>query len=124
MNPRTVMIVEDEKDLRDVYAIILKHAGYDVCESTNGQEALEKLDGCKPDLILLDIFMPTMDGEQFMRRLDKAKYPNVKVIVCSNTSDKELMETMLALGADKIVTKASLAPTDLTDLVEPYLSKP
>lgn len=116
------MVVEDEKDLRDVYGIILKHAGYDVCESTNGQEALHNIDQCAPDLILLDIFMPVMDGEQFLRKLDLSKYPKTKVIVCSNTADQALMDNMLKLGADKVVTKATLAPSDLAELVAPYFT--
>jgi CheY-like chemotaxis protein len=118
-----VLVVEDEKDLRDVYAIILEHAGYEVCRSSNGKEALKEVESCKPDLILLDIFMPVLDGKGFLEQLDSSKYPNMKVIVCSNTSDNGLMEEMLTLGADKIVTKSTIAPSDLARLVEPYLSK-
>jgi OmpR family response regulator RpaB len=108
MSTGRVLIVEDEKDLRDIYAIILERAGYD--------------ESCNPDLILLDIFMPILDGKGFLQKLDVKKHPKMKIVVCSNTSDSKLMDDMIKLGADKFVTKSSMAPSDLTTLVEPYLS--
>jgi DNA-binding response OmpR family regulator len=122
MSTGRVLIVEDEKDLRDIYAIILERAGYDVCQSSNGKEALAEVESCNPDLILLDIFMPILDGKGFLQKLDVKKHPKMKIVVCSNTSDSKLMDDMIKLGADKFVTKSSMAPSDLTTLVEPYLS--
>lgn len=122
MNNNMVMVVEDEKPLRDVYGIILRHGGYEVCEASNGEEALKKFNDYTPKLILLDIFMPVMDGEQFLKGLDLSKYPDTKVVVCSNTADKELIDRMLNLGAEKVITKASLAPSDLLALAAPYFS--
>lgn len=120
MNTDQILVVEDEKDLRDVYGIILRHQGYGVRTSSNGLEALEAIKEWKPSLILLDIFMPLMDGKQFLEKLDLKKYSGVKVVVCSNTSDHKLMDEMLKLGADKVITKANLDPNGLVELVAPY----
>lgn len=122
MNHGSVLIVEDEKDLRDVYSLILKHAGYEVTEAANGQEALNGMSVPPPDLILLDIFMPVLDGKGFLEHFDTAKHPGTNVIVCSNTADKALMAEMINLGAKQVVTKATLAPSDLTTLVAPYFT--
>jgi two-component system sensor histidine kinase/response regulator len=122
MSKGKVLIVEDEKDLRDVYTIILEHAGYEVFESANGQEALDHVETYMPNLILLDIFMPVLDGKGFLQKLDIKKHPKMKIVVCSNTSDNQLMDDMIKLGADKIVTKSDMAPSDLTTLVQPYMS--
>lgn len=122
MTSGKILIVEDEKDLRDVYELILKHSGYDVAVATNGVEALDAISKYNPSLVLLDIFMPIMDGKTFLQKLKINNHPNLTVIVCSNTSDENLMDEMVKLGAKKVVTKADLAPSDLTLLVEPYVS--
>jgi DNA-binding NtrC family response regulator len=112
-----VLIVEDEQDLRNVYQIILERAGFIVATSANGQEALHTFDDFKPEIVLLDIFMPIMDGKQFLQTLDVSKYPATKVVVYSNTADHDLMDEMLKLGAVNVVNKSSLAPSDLIQLV-------
>lgn len=120
MNDSQVLVVEDDKDLSNIYTIILRHAGYSVSQSFNGEEALAAIKNSEPDVILLDIFMPVMDGKTFLETFDLSKHPNVKVIVCSNTSDAALMEEMVNLGADKVVTKSTMEPSDLERLIAPY----
>jgi CheY-like chemotaxis protein len=122
MSKGRVLIVEDEKDLREVYELVLTHAGYEIFSSPNGQDGLEQLAKCNPQLVLLDIFMPVMDGKAFLENLDLSTMPKTKIVVCSNTSDYQLIDDMLKLGAEKVVTKSDLAPTDLTALVESYLT--
>jgi CheY-like chemotaxis protein len=121
MSSGTILIVEDEKDLRDVYSLILKHNGYTVCIAKNGAEGLEQVAVCNPSLVLLDIFMPVLDGKGFLEKLDKSKYPNMNIVVCSNTSDADLMEDMRRLGAVDVVTKSKLTPADIAELVQPYM---
>jgi CheY-like chemotaxis protein len=120
MKTDQILVVEDEKDLREVYSLILRHHGYGVHVSSNGLEALEAVKAHHPKLILLDIFMPLMDGKEFLQKLDMKEHSGVRVVVCSNTSDSRLMDEMLKLGAEKVVTKANLDPSGLVDLVAPY----
>ncbi|HET9098622.1 MAG TPA: response regulator [Candidatus Saccharimonadales bacterium] len=115
-----VLVVEDETDLRNVYSIILEHAGYEVFLARNGQEGLKELKKANPQLVLLDIFMPVMDGKDFLEKLKTSKTDLPKIIVCSNTSDQKILKSMIELGADKVVTKSSLSPSDLTKLVGSY----
>lgn len=72
---RRVLLIDDESSILAVLATLFDDEGYTVCSATNGQEALELLRGWRPDLILLDLMMPRMDGATFraeQRRLDAA----------------------------------------------------
>lgn len=122
MSDQTVLIVEDDRDLSNIYSIILRHAGYSVRTAANGQEALDAVAKDQPQLILLDIFMPVMDGKTFLEKFDAPNNPGTHVVVCSNTSDPILLDDMLSLGADKVVIKSTLEPSDLTALVAAYFT--
>ena len=67
--PRTVMIVDDDADIVDMTRLILEEGGYQVVPAASGPEALQKIEKTHPDLILLDINMPEMDGYQVLRVL-------------------------------------------------------
>jgi CheY-like chemotaxis protein len=115
-----VMVVEDEIVLQNVYDMILRSRGYRVTVANNGYEALELLRTVDehPRVILLDIFMPKMDGREFLRNLDTSHYPNTKIIVSSNVGDRETIDELLALGAHDHTLKANMSPNDLVQLVE------
>ena len=117
-NPKRVMVVEDELMLQDVYKLVLETKGFQVVTANNGQEALDKVKIAAPDVILLDMLMPIMDGREFMRQIDMSDYPDMKVIVYSNLSDSRTEEEMLSLGAERFVLKSSMSPADLIKMVE------
>lgn len=64
-----VLLVEDSLELRHLFARVLKHNGDEVCEASNGQEALDRLDAFAPDVVLTDVNMPGIDGFELTRRL-------------------------------------------------------
>ncbi|MGI9027490.1 MAG: response regulator transcription factor [Candidatus Saccharimonadales bacterium] len=116
-NAKSVLIVEDEKVLRDVYELIITSLGCTVYTAKNGIEGLKQLKKHKPDIMLLDIFMPVMDGREVLRNLNRTDFPNVKIIVCSNMSDSKVIKEVLDNGADKYVLKSSLGPNELKSLI-------
>lgn len=118
-----VLIVEDEPDLQRAYEMILSAQGYSVTTANNGIEGLKQIKAVKPQLVLLDIFMPQMDGRELLRNLDLSQYPNTKIIVYSNLSDKNIEEEMLALGAHRVVLKSKTGPSDLVSLVKIVLGE-
>ncbi len=120
MSTLSILIVEDEIILQDVYKFVLSTKGYAVHAADNGLEGLQQLKDKKPDVVLLDIFMPIMDGKEFLRNTDTNDYPNTTFIVYSNLSDDTIVREMISLGADKVVLKASLAPKDLISLISEY----
>lgn len=117
----TVLIVEDELILQDVYKLVLSTQGFQIYTANNGVEGLAVLKKHTPDVVLLDIFMPVMDGKEFLATVNLKDHPNMKVIVYTNLTDSDTEKQMLALGAYKFILKASLKPQDLIALVSECL---
>lgn len=118
MKQSSILIVEDEAPLREVYELVLERQGYRVETAQNGLEGLRLLRKKQFDIVLLDIFMPVMDGKELLKNIDTTEFPATKFIACSNLSDKETENEMLALGAHMFVLKSSMAPRDLVSLVD------
>lgn len=119
---KTVLIIEDEAILRQAYVAILSFEGFNVLEASNGQEALAIIEKCVPDLILLDILMPVMDGYEFLAHSGLNNRKDVKVIAFSNLSDQEKLQKILGSGAARHVLKSSLSPKQLASTVKELLA--
>jgi CheY-like chemotaxis protein len=96
---KTILIIEDDADIRDALMQILEFEGYQVAAANNGQEALEFLHHSeKPDLILLDLMMPIMDGWQF--RAEQRRDPELSAIpVVIVSADGRVYQKATAIGA-------------------------
>jgi CheY-like chemotaxis protein len=82
-----ILIVEDDADIRELMKIFLEADGYRVDLAADGLEALEELEaGPRPALILLDLMMPRMDGEQFMKQLQASGFARIPVVIMSGHS--------------------------------------
>ncbi len=114
---KRILIVEDEIVLQDVYKLILTTGGYEVHTASNGVEGIQKIKSVNPDLMLLDVFMPIMDGKELLRNIDLTDYPNMIVMVYSNLSDRATQEEMRELGAHSFMLKSSMTPSDLLRVV-------
>jgi CheY-like chemotaxis protein len=80
----TILIVEDDADITELMQLLLERDGYSVRVAADGLDALQQLrSGLEPDLILLDLMMPRMDGEQFLRRMRADNYADVPVVILS-----------------------------------------
>ncbi|KOS62944.1 response regulator transcription factor [Lysinibacillus agricola] len=103
MTKETILIVDDEKEIRNLIAIYLKNEGYDILEASDGEEGLSLLKKHKVHLIVLDIMMPNVDGiEMCMKVREIAEMPIIMLSAKSQDMDKI---TGLTLGADDYVTK-------------------
>lgn len=98
-----ILVVDDEKIVRDYVQRILEEAGYDVITAANGQEALDKVAQFALSLVLLDIRMPELDGFQVLERMRKIS--NVPVIMLTVVEEKTVVSDTLSLGADDYVPK-------------------
>ena len=122
----TILVVEDDVALNDAYCIILKNAGGHSVESVfDGKQALELLANRDndPDIILLDLRMPTLDGIGFLREFKPLEHPECTVIVFSNFDAHKDIDEAYSLGVDRYVLKARAAPKDLLHLVDSVLSE-
>lgn len=115
-----ILIVEDERPLADLLASKLKKEGYEVKNAFDGEEGYEKIKKWKPDLILLDIIMPKMDGYEVMEKIneDKRKIP---IIVISNSGQPVEIEKTKKLGAVDHLIKTEFSPSDVLEKVNNYL---
>jgi CheY-like chemotaxis protein len=93
-SPEQVLVIDDDCDLRDILRLVLAEAGYAVETAENGQDALEAIARHKPDLILLDMRMPVMDGRAFARelRVRFAERPPIVVITASERAQANAAE--------------------------------
>jgi len=100
---RRILIVEDDIDTTMLLKHILRQAGFDVFSAENGKEALKKYVQTPPDLVLLDLMMPEMDGWEVLSHLRSSS--NTPVMVISALSNKETIVNMLEQGVDDYLTK-------------------
>lgn len=102
----TVLIVDDSKTMRLIIRELLQEIGItDVHEAADGKEALEKLVNRRFDLILLDIHMPEMDGDELLEALQGSSHTRTPVIVVSSDSDHEVVNRMRGFGVSAYITK-------------------
>jgi len=112
---KTILIVDDSASLRQVVAIVLKGAGYEVIEAGDGADALEKLDGRKLHLIISDINMPRMDGIRFIREVKtREKYRFTPIMMLTTVSEPAKKNEGRAAGAKAWMTKPFLPAQMLT----------
>jgi two-component system chemotaxis response regulator CheY len=108
---KTILIVDDSASLRQVVAIALKGAGYEVVEACDGRDALDKLDGRKLHLIISDVNMPNMDGVSFVREAKKKPdYRFTPIIMLTTESQEDKKREGQAAGAKAWVVKPFQPP--------------
>ncbi|MDH5447290.1 MAG: response regulator [Gammaproteobacteria bacterium] len=114
---KTILIVDDSASLRQVVAIALKGAGYDVIEAGDGKEGLAQLDGRKIHLIISDVNMPNMDGITMVTEIKKnASYKFTPIIMLTTESQDEMKEKGKAAGVKAWVVKP-FKPEQMLDAV-------
>lgn len=100
--------------MTDIYLTKLKEAGFGVETAQDGEEAIRKIKELMPDLVLLDIVLPTVNGWEILREIKRdPKFDYLKIIVLSNLGEKEEVEKGLNNGAAKYLVKAHYTPTDV-----------
>ncbi len=106
MAKQKILIVEDEESLLKLESILLTSKGYDVRGVSNGREALDAIAEEKPDLVLLDIMLPEIDGFEVCQRIkDDAKTKDIPVIMLTAKKSREDMARGEKVGADWYITK-------------------
>jgi len=120
MQPRTVLVVDDEAEIRDVVHVYLRNEGFRVLEENNGKEALRRLERENVDLIVLDVMMPEMDGIAACRKIRETS--NVPIIMLSAKQEEIDKIAGLSIGADDYVAKP-FSPLELIARVKAQLRR-
>jgi len=120
MGTATVLVVDDERKIRDLVQAYLEHDGYAVLVADSGQRALEAVARARPDLVVLDLGLPDLSGEEVTRSIRSGS--DVPIIILTAKADEEDRVTGLRLGADDYLVKP-FSPRELVARVEAVLRR-
>ncbi len=119
---KKILIIEDEKTLRFLIAQALTEEGFEVDEAVDGEEGIQKLKENKPDLILLDLLLPTIDGFEVLSRIKRdSGLESISVIILSNLGQEEEIGRGLKLGAIDYLIKAHFTLDEIVARVKKVL---
>lgn len=109
-----ILVVEDDEALNKAYKFILEQDGHTVKTAMNGQEGLKLTEDFKPQIILLDLLMPVMDGLEFLRTYESGSNKKAKVVILTNLGQEKEVDMAMKLGAYKYILKAHESPRQLS----------
>lgn len=116
---KKIILVEDDPFLIDIYSTKLNESGFEVSLVKDGEDVLELSKKIKPDVIILDIVLPHIDGWQILKLLKSEETLKMsKIIILSNLSQKEEVEKGISLGADKYLIKSDYTPTQVVEEIK------
>lgn len=120
----SVLIVEDDKFLRELIAEKLEKEQYQVLTAVDGKEGLERMRAEKPSIVLLDLVIPETDGFEFLRIISEDKdVGTTPIIVLSNLGSKEDIERARSLGAKEFLVKANYTPSEIIGEIKRIISE-
>ena len=122
-----ILIIEDEKVLSELLEKKIKEDGYEVFIAMDGEEGLELMKKEKPDLVLLDIIMPRMDGFRVMEEMKKDPELNLKkipVVIVSNSGQPVEIDKALDLGVRDYLIKTQFDPMEVIDKIKKQIGSP
>ena len=121
---KKILIIDDEKLHLEMYRDRFEEADYQVLTATNGRLGLELAKKEKPDLIILDILMPEMDGYEVIKKIkEDARTKKITILVLSNLAQDDEIKRGLELGADDYIIKTDITPTELLNRVKKILNQ-
>jgi CheY-like chemotaxis protein len=122
-----IFIVEDNADIREIYRLVFELAGFTVEASENGLDAISRLPEIRPDIILLDIMLPEMDGFEVLRAIKQnmsdTGLQNTPIVVWSNLSQEEDIQKAMSLGASYYLRKSDYDGDALVEKVKDVMQK-
>jgi DNA-binding response OmpR family regulator len=120
---KKILVVDDDAFILDMYVMKFKEQGFQVETATDGKIALEKIRTANPDIVLLDVVMPRMDGFDVMKKIKENIAPRTyKILFLTNFGQKEDVERGMELGADVYIIKAHFTPSEVAAKVKELLN--
>lgn len=119
-----VAIIEDDQAISQMYRIKFEAEGYDVETAENGKLGLELAKNMRPDIILLDLMMPVMSGEEMLAKLRATPWgKDIKVIILTNRGEQEIPSVVRDLTITALILKANMTPRQVAELVKAKLAE-
>lgn len=119
-----VAIIEDDQAISQMYRFKFEAEGYTVNTAENGKLGLALAENMKPDIILLDLMMPEMTGDEMLEKLRATDWgKDIKVIILTNMGEQEIPAKVKELGVTDVILKADMTPRQVADIVRVHLAK-
>ena len=118
-----IAIIEDDQAISQMYRFKFEAEGYTVETADNGRLGLELAESMQPDIILLDLMMPEMTGDEALEKMRATDWgKKIKVIILTNVGEQELPDKIKELGVSGVILKADMTPRQVADVVKKYLA--
>ncbi len=119
-----VAIIEDDQAISQMYRIKFEAEGFEVETAENGKLGLELLEKMRPDIILLDLMMPEMNGDVMLQKLRQTDWgKDIKVIILTNMGEQEAPESIKSLNVRRFIVKAELTPRQVAEMIKAELAQ-
>jgi DNA-binding response OmpR family regulator len=119
-----VAIIEDDLAISQMYRLKFEAEGYAVETAENGELGLELIEQMRPDIVLLDLMMPIMTGEEMLKKLRATKWgTNIKVIILTNRGEQEISPEVKQLNVSALILKADMTPRQVAEIVKTKLAE-
>lgn len=123
MTATKIAIVEDDRAISQMYRFKFEAEGYKVETAENGKVGLKLIQNFNPDIVLLDIMMPEMNGDEMLTKMRATDWgKSIKVIVLTNIGEQEIPVTMKTLNVSAVILKADMTPRQVSELVKKQLA--
>lgn len=114
-----VAIVEDDQAISGMYRLKFEAEGYEVETAANGKLGLALAEEMRPDIILLDLMMPEMTGDEMLAKMRKTTWgKKIKVIVLTNSGEEQAPPELKELGINRYIVKAEMTPRQVAEMVK------
>lgn len=118
-----VAIIEDDQAISQMYRIKFETEGFEVETAENGKLGLELTEKMRPDIILLDLMMPEMNGTEMLTKLRASTWgKGIKVIILTNVGEQEAPEELNKLDVRRFIVKAEMTPRQVAEMVKQELA--
>lgn len=119
-----VAIIEDDVSISQMYRFKFEVEGYEVEVAENGKIGLKLIQSMKPDVVLLDLMMPEMNGDEVLEIMRKSPWgQDLKVIILTNMGEQEIPESVKKNNVSAVILKANMTPRQVFDLVNKIVNE-
>jgi DNA-binding response OmpR family regulator len=118
-----IAIIEDDQAISQMYRFKFEAEGFEVETADNGKLGLELCESMKPEIILLDLMMPEMTGDEMLAAMRKTAWgKDIKVVILTNKGEQEIPESVKKLNVSAVILKADMTPRQVADVVKKTLA--
>ena len=119
-----IAIIEDDRAISQMYRLKFEAEGFDVETAENGKLGLDLIKSMRPDIVLLDLMMPEMTGDEVLKQMRASSWgKDIKVIVLTNMGEQEVPESVRENKISAFILKADMTPRQVAELVKTHLKK-